>query len=640
MPQEVAGAWQDPGMILVYAGRRPGADFPQDNVDFVQEQIERVVVGLAPRVVVGSAAAGADLLVIEAATRASIDVQVLLAGDRAAFWTGSVGDKGPDWELRFDVQLGLDRVQVEEVPLSGEGDEPYREVTRRISARAEGLLRQGEELVVLGVLNERGGQAADHSLELVAHHEARGRLALRIDPTRPREHSEQAFVAMPFGDKPYLERGWKQYAADLSYTRIMTPALVDAGYRPLRADTDSLLEVIDHTMLRHLNRSKLVVADLAMLNPNVMWELGLRHAWRRSGTVLIAPRWVRSPFDVARVPLHPYDRSARKINDAAAVAAIKHLRDVLADVDQREPDSPVFLNVGVAMEEVELPALAPGVEEEAGDLLEAISLAADVRRTEDLVATARRAREAPGLAETTRAALLEQVGLALNAMGEHDQARELLQPLADADTLFERRNLQQQCANAEIRSSGSGWLPSAIGRLNRLIEVHGDDSETFGLLGAAHKRQVEDALRSAQTPGRAALDEAIKHYLDGFRTDPGDFYPGINAIALLRLRGQRFRANDADLEAARELVPVVRFAVERNGSAALEEDGWALLTLAELALHEQLLGAEPSHSAAELYARAAPLTEQQRKSAARQLVLLLDAGDPAAAIEPLLEAVR
>ena len=626
-------------MILVFAGRRPGDDFPPDNVDFVSEQIARVVVGLAPRLVVGSAAAGADLLVIEAATKAGIDAHVLLAGDRAAFREGSVEDKGRVWERRFDTQLGLDLVQVEEVGSEAGGDELYSEVTRRISEHAEGLLEDGEELVALGVLNERDGDATDHSLDLIAHHEARGQLALTIDPTRTREQSEQAFVAMPYGDKPYLEQGWKQYAADLSYTRIMTPALVAAGYRPLRADTDSLLEVIDHTMLRHLNQSKLVVADLAMLNPNVMWELGVRHAWRSSGTVLIAPRWVRSPFDVARIKLHPYDRTARKINDAATVAGVKHLCKVLADVDKRAPDSPVFLNVGKKMDDVEIPELAPGVEAEAAGLLEQVSLAADLRRPKDLLSAAEEVNAASGLADTTRAALLEQVGLALNAMARHDDARKLLKPLADADELVKRRYLQQQCANAEIRSKGSKWLGSAIKRLNKLIEHHGDDSETYGLLGAAHKRQVEDALRAARQPDRRALDEAIKHYLDGFRTDPGDFYPGINAIALLRLRGQRFRRNEADKAQARELVPVVRFAVERNGQAAVDEDGWALLTLAELSLHEQLLGSKPDTPAAELYARAAPLTDQQRTSATRQLRLLRDAGDPAKAIDPLLAVV-
>jgi hypothetical protein len=626
-------------MILVYAGRRPGADFPESNVDFVAEQVQRVLVGLDPRLVVGSAAAGGDLLTIEAATAAKVpEVRVVLAGDRTSFRESSVSDKGREWQLRFDTQLGLDSVHAEEVPLAeGDSDASYRAVTERITAMAEAELAEGEELVVLAVWKERDG-SVDHTQELIAYHEARDRLALRLDPAHTVGASETAFVAMPFGTKPYPERGWKQYEADLSYSRIMTPALVEAGYRPVRADTDALLEAIDHTMLRYLNSAKLVLADLAMLNANVMWEVGLRHAWRRAGTILIAPSWVTSPFDVARIPLHAYDRTARKIADADAVAAIKRLRAVLADVGDCRVDSPVFANLPDEFPEVVLPRAQAAAEATSVALLADISLAVDLRRKPAILDAARRAQEADDLANTTRAALVEQCGLALNALGEHDAARELLEPLAAADEGFQRRHLQQQCAHAEIRSGEGQWLDAAEERLNKIIELHGKDSETYGLLGSVHKRRVADSLKVGERPDTEALDLAIEHYVDGFTTDPGDFYPGINAVALLRLRGQRFRPNKTDLARARELAPVVRFAVTRVGDQ-VKEDGWALLTLAELALHRQLLGEPADGSAAELYAQAAPLTGQQRKSARGQLELLRDAGDPPEVIDPLLQAL-
>lgn len=625
-------------MIVVYAGRRPGAGFPEDNVTFVAEQIERIVKGLRPRLVVGSAAAGADLLVIEAATRSGVPAHVLLSGDQAAFRESSVADKGGAWTLRYDVQLGLPSVRVEEVARGEDDGASYRAVTARITTTAEAQLQPNEQLVVLAAWAPRDGGGVDHSQELIAYHEARGRLALTLDPARTFEQSEPAFVAMPFGVKPYPERNWKRFNADLSYTRIMTPALIDAGYRPVRADTDALLEVIDHTMLRHLNRAKLVLADLAMLNPNVMWEIGLRHAWRRSGTVLLAPRWITSPFDVARVPLHVYDRGVTTITDRDAVAAIKVLRAALADVDPPRVDSPVFAHVGPQLADIDLPEVGPAVESQTGRMLGEICLAADLRRGGELVRIAGEIGRSRELAVTTKAALVEQCGLALNALGRHDDARELLEPLADADVAFERPHLQQQSANAEIRSTTGAWLKKATDRLDRLLLTAGDDSETYGLLGAAHKRHVEDALHAHEAPDPAELDEAIRHYERGFTTDPGDFYPGINTIALLRLRGQRFRPNETDLARARELMPIVRFAVTRAGDA-VAEDGWALLTLAELALHEQLLGDRPPQPPEELYAQAAPLTDQQRASATRQLMLLRDAGDPAAAIEPLLRKI-
>lgn len=622
-------------MIVVYAGRRPGADFPDDNLGFVADQIKQVVIGMRPRLVIGSAAAGADLLVIEAATGADIPVRALVAGDEASFREASVSDKGPDWERRYDTQLGLPGVKVVRVELVPDDMEAsYRAVTSRISEIAEKEVAKNEEIVVLAVARRRRNKA-DHTEDLIAHHEARGRLALRLDPARTHEQSDPAFVAMPFGVKPYPERGWKQYQADLSYTRIMTPALIDSGYRPVRADSDALVEVIDHTMLRHLNTAPLVLADLAMLNPNVMWEVGVRHAWRQAGTVLMAPRWVKSPFDVARIPLQPYDRSAQSITDAAAVAAIKRLRDVFAKLKSRYVDSPVFANVRPMPPDVELPEVRRTSEALANELLAEISVASDLKRPRELVKLAARAKKAPGLADTTRAALVEQCGLALNGMGEHDSARKLLRPLAAADRKYQRRNLHQQCAHAEIRSTKPTWLDSAAKRLNKLIEVHGGDSETYGLLGSAHKRRIEDALMAGRRPEAGDLDRAIERYVAGFEADPGDFYPGVNAIALLRLRGQRFGKRKADLDEARSLLPVVTFAVTRNEDL----DGWALLTLADLALHAQLLGTKPDRTPAQLYERAKPLTGQQRASAKRQLTLFRNAGDPARVIDPLLVRV-
>lgn len=70
-------------VIVVYTGRRPsGAKglFPDDNLAFVQERLERLLVGLRPRVVVGSAAAGADLLAAAAAANVGADVHLIAAG--------------------------------------------------------------------------------------------------------------------------------------------------------------------------------------------------------------------------------------------------------------------------------------------------------------------------------------------------------------------------------------------------------------------------------------------------------------------------------------------------------------------------------------------------------------------------------
>jgi hypothetical protein len=205
---------------------------------------------------------------------------------------------------------------------------------------------------------------------------------------------------------------------------------------------------------------------------------------------------------------------------------------------------------------------------------------------------------------------------------------------------MERVRLQQQYAHALIRSSNPDGrvarLALAERRLHALIARRPPSGETYGLLGSAAKARVEHALASGEHPG-GELGVAVDAYLQGFRLDPGDYYPGIVALALLRLRGQLLEPNEGDVRDARELLPVVRFAATRLGEPD-DTDVWRLATTGELALHEYLLeGGEALVRATALYrtvaVRAAP---DQRLSVSRQLWMLRNAGDPADVLDPLL----
>jgi hypothetical protein len=93
-------------VIVAYAGRRPSPEgFPEGNVDSVARRLEQLMAGLRPRLVVGSAAAGADLLALKAAIRVDAQARVVLAGDEAEFRKSSVADVGPDWARQYDALL-------------------------------------------------------------------------------------------------------------------------------------------------------------------------------------------------------------------------------------------------------------------------------------------------------------------------------------------------------------------------------------------------------------------------------------------------------------------------------------------------------------------------------------------------------
>jgi hypothetical protein len=633
-------------MVVAYAGRLPGAaDFPEDNVSYVAEQIGRLISNLRPRVVVGSAAAGADLLVLEAALKAGSSAKVVLAGSTAQHRMSSVVGRGVTWERLFDETVEHEHVDVLEVPRHDDDDETYSSVNKMVRDLAEAEVGDPDKEPIVGINVSARREGADLSADMAVAQELRQRLVLCVDPSRRQAETPTAFVAMPFGRRVALDSGFREYEADATYKRIILPALIDAGYRPVRADAEALLEVIDVTMLHAINSADVVVADLATLNANVMWEVGVRHAWRRSGTILIRPHGTTPPFDVSHARVHPYKRNETFVGDNDAVAGIELLRGLLTAISEERVDSPVFMTLP-DLDEPHLVMTSTDHGDDPSDLIEAIGLAADLRDLAALQRVAAEVKDDARLPDTAREPLLEQIGLAFVGAGSHAAAAAVLGPLAERDTTMEHVRLQQQYAHALIRSDEADGraerLELAETRLRALIARGSRTGETLGLLGSAAKARVEMALAAGESPG-AHLNVALNAYLDGFRRDPGDYYPGLVALALLRLRGQHLQPSVEDVEQARALLPVVRFAVTRLGEPS-DNDVWRVATVAELHLHEYLLTNDEEDllvRATAQYARLAAVGgPSHRASAARQLQLFRDAGDPPDVLDAILEQFR
>lgn len=631
-------------MIVIYTGRRPSAEgggFPATGQAWVVERLDRLLAGLRPRLVVGSAAAGADLLVLAAALGAGAAALVLITEDRRVFRSASVEDKGPAWSAAYDALLGRPEVTVMPVPVRAD-DQGFAVVNEKILAAAGAARSADEEIVVLGVTaGRRAGR--DHSEDLLAAAQAADHLVLRIDPTAQRDATPTAFVAMPYGIRRAETKDGRDWNADATWHRILVPALLDAAFRPVRADLEASMEIIDSKMIRAIGEADLLVADLSQHNPNVFWEIGLRHAWQPSGTLLLkAQGSPRPPFDVARVPVYTYERGSDGVEDRDAVAAIRMVRGLLAA--PRATDSPVFAAIP-DLGPVAMPlALHADSDEQVSRLAERLSLAADLRDPDKIMQVV--AGLPAALSAGTRALIKEQAGLALVDLSQHEQALELLEPLADDDPEFGRIRLQQRYAlalmHAKEPSAERGQrLRTAALRLQRLAQRHPGSPETLGLLGGAAKRAFLLAQREGQE-GLPHLDQAVDAYEAGFAADPTDYFPGINAVALRRIRGQLLLPGTAraeqDLARARQLRPVVAFALARP---QLTDTPWQHATRGELSLHEYLLGADEALAAArQHYERAVQEASPfQVDSMREQLNLFLDLGDPPAAIHNLLQAL-
>jgi methyl-accepting chemotaxis protein len=95
---------------------------------------------------------------------------------------------------------------------------------------------------------------------------------------------------------------------------VIEPACRGYGIEAIRADQISRTGEIPEQVFRLLKDSYLVVADLTGANPNVMYELGLRHTTGKL-TIQIGER-ERLPFDVAVIRTIRFRRSEAGLVDA------------------------------------------------------------------------------------------------------------------------------------------------------------------------------------------------------------------------------------------------------------------------------------------------------------------------------------
>jgi hypothetical protein len=101
------------------------------------------------------------------------------------------------------------------------------------------------------------------------------------------------FYVTPIGDEGSEERKH----SDLFLGNIIEPALTAFGLTVVRADNIDKPGMITRQVIEYLIRSRLVIADLSFHNPNVFYELALRHALRLP-IVQIIRAGDRIPFDV------------------------------------------------------------------------------------------------------------------------------------------------------------------------------------------------------------------------------------------------------------------------------------------------------------------------------------------------------
>jgi len=375
------------------------------------------------------------------------------------------------------------------------------------------------------------------------------------------------FVLMPFGKK--TDGAGRVVDFDEVYKQLIAPAVRAADMDAIRADEEQVGGSIHKPMFERLMLCDYAIADITGANPNVYYELGIRHAVRPRSTIILFAGGTPLPFDIANLRGLPYQINSAGIPvDADQTAAAITARFQSAREDSGD-DSPLFqlidgmprieidhAKTDVFRERVEyskefkrrlasaraenvdaVRAIAQGGElanlndVEAGTVIDLFLSFRDLKAYQDMLDLYARMPEPLQRTRLVR----EQLGLALNRLGKAKEAEEVLL---------------------------------------KVIQDYGESSETNGLLGRIYKDRWDAAKNSGQAlEARGLLKRAVAAYLAGFEADWRDCYPGINAVTLMEMMDPPDRAQA-------DLLPVVRYAALRR--IRTNGDYWDYATLLEL----------------------------------------------------------
>lgn len=178
---------------------------------------------------------------------------------------------------------------------------------------------------------------------------------------KTKQEKKTCFVISPIGE----EGSETRERSDKVLKHIICGTVEQLGYEVVRADKISEPGIITTQIIEHIIGSELVIADLTDKNPNVFYELALRHAIRKPLVQLIM-KGEAIPFDVAATRIIQFD-----LHDLDSVASAK---DQIAsqvkslESGKGEVDNPISVSI-------DLKVLREGnIEERAlADIVESIS---------------------------------------------------------------------------------------------------------------------------------------------------------------------------------------------------------------------------------------------------------------------------
>lgn len=177
----------------------------------------------------------------------------------------------------------------------------------------------------------------------------KARQSTSIITSESAQFEQTCFYIAPIGD----EGSDARRHSDLFLGTLIEPALEAFKLKVIRADAIDKPGIITRQIIDYIMRSRLVIADLSFHNPNVFYELALRHAIKLPIVQIIRSN-DRMPFDVNQMRAIQIDTTdiysfAPKIESYRAEIANQVRRSLEADHIVDTPISIYFPNMTVSL---------------------------------------------------------------------------------------------------------------------------------------------------------------------------------------------------------------------------------------------------------------------------------------------------
>lgn len=139
------------------------------------------------------------------------------------------------------------------------------------------------------------------------------------------------FVIMPISDASGYESGHFSRV----YEYLLKPSIEAAGFEAVRADDEIKTDYIVTGIIKKIVESEMILCDISTKNPNVLYELGIRHAFGKP-VAIIKDKETEKIFDIQGLRYHEYNESLRSDTVKNDVEKIKGM--ILKTYKAKEDD--------------------------------------------------------------------------------------------------------------------------------------------------------------------------------------------------------------------------------------------------------------------------------------------------------------